>query len=228
MGTPDVLRSSVRHTHQVLGDRLEFARDIASTPSSPRAGQERIDVYLAAASKHLHAVDAVLLPAVGGRVPDGGHLVLDYLDAEKELELALAHVKAREYGSALEAGDTWDDVWSDVLGAATVQRDRELDLVDRLSEKLDDPELDGLTERLHGAEATAPTRPHPYVPHTGLPGRVARKVMHAADAFWDAAEGRMVPAPQRKAHKPPGKFAQYLLADPRFDEEEQEGTTPRA
>jgi hypothetical protein len=43
--------------------------------------------------------------------------------------------------------------------------------------------------------------------------------MHLADAFWDAAEGRMVPEPERPEHKAPGKMGQYLLADPRFDEE---------
>ena len=30
----------------------------------------------------------------------------------------------------------------------------------------------------------------------------------------------MVPEPVRPEHKAPGKVAQYLLADPRFDEEE--------
>lgn len=220
MDTTNVLRSSVQHTHELLGERMEFARDMVSAPSRPRDANERIDVYLAAESKHLHAVDAVLLPAVDSHLPDGGQLVHDYLHAERELELALAHVKAREYGSALEVGEEWDDVWTDVLDAAAGQRVRELDIVDKLSEALDGQVLDELTQSLHGAEAVAPTRPHPYVPHTGVPGRVARKVMHTADAFWDAAEGRMVPEAQRKPRDPPGKFTQYLLADPRFDEEE--------
>jgi hypothetical protein len=222
METTDVLRSSVQHTHDLLSERLEFARDMVSAPSRPREANERIDVYLAAASKHLHAVDAVLLQAADSHLADSSQLVHDYLHAERELELALAHVKGREYGSALEAGETWDDEWTDVLDAAATQRSRELDIVDRLSEALDGSALDDLTQELHRAEAVAPTRPHPYVPHTGMPGRVARKVMHTADSFWDAAEGRMVPEAQRKPHKPPGLFAQYLLADPRFEEEEEE------
>jgi hypothetical protein len=44
--------------------------------------------------------------------------------------------------------------------------------------------------------------------------------MHAADLFWDAVEGRMVPEPTRPAHRHPGLMTQYLLADPRFDEEQ--------
>ena len=73
---------------------------------------------------------------------------------------------------------------------------------------------------MQGAEAGAPSRPHPYAPHTGVAGQVSRRVMHAVDAFWDTTEGRMVPEPERRERGKPGKFAQYFLADPRFDEEE--------
>ena len=44
--------------------------------------------------------------------------------------------------------------------------------------------------------------------------------MHAVDSFWDTAEGRMAPEPNRPQKKKPGLLGQYLLADPRFDEEE--------
>ena len=73
---------------------------------------------------------------------------------------------------------------------------------------------------MQGAEASAPTRPHPYAPHTGVAGQVSRRVMHAVDAFWDATEGRMVPEKERPERGKPGRFAQYFLADPRFDEDE--------
>jgi hypothetical protein len=49
---------------------------------------------------------------------------------------------------------------------------------------------------------------------------VARRVLHTVDAFWDTAEGRMVPEKEHAEHKKPGLMAQYLLADPRFDEDE--------
>jgi hypothetical protein len=91
-------------------------------------------------------------------------------------------------------------------------------LGDRLTDTLDDPELDRLAVRLRNAEYAAPSRPHPYTPHTGLLGLVSRKVMHTADSFWDAVEGRMVPEPRRTPKKEPGRFAQYVMGDPRFDE----------
>lgn len=221
MDASDVLSSSVLHTHELLSTRFEQASAMMRTPGQPRKCFEQIDTFLAIASKHLSGVDAALLPVVRKQVPDGSHVVHDYLQAARELELALAHVKAREYGSVFQAGRPWQSVWSDVGEALEAHRRSELELVRLLAAHLEAPALDDLTERLYHAETAAPSRPHPYAPHTGLRGIVSRRVMHAADAFWDAAEGRMVPEPVRPEHKAPGRMAQYLLADPRFDEEEE-------
>ena len=154
-----------------------------STPSSPTT------------SRHLHAVDAVLLPPARKQCSDGGVLVHDYLRSVKDLEVVLAHVKAHEYGSVYETPYGWPGVWSDVDLAMCDHRRHEEVLGDRLTDTLDDPRLDLLARRLCDAELAAPSRPHPYTPHTGLLGLVARKVMHTVDTFWDTAEGRMVPEP---------------------------------
>ncbi|MGZ4447600.1 MAG: hypothetical protein ACXVEC_12805 [Nocardioides sp.] len=219
MDTLDVLRSSVLHTHETLAERYDAASAMLSTPGEPRKGFESIDTFLAVASKHLGAVDAVLLAQVRRHVPDGTRLVHGYLRAAKDLELALAHVKAREYGSVFQAGRRWSAVWGDVDQALAEHRHHEFVLVEMLAAHLTREQLDHLAERLHQAERDAPSRPHPYAPHTGLSGRLARRVLHVADSFWDAAEGRMVPEPERPPHHDPGLFAQYLLADPRFDED---------
>ncbi len=227
MDTLDVLRSSILFTHESLAARFDRASAMLYTPGEPRKGYEHIDTFLAVASKHLNAVDAVLLPAVRKSVPDGDHIAHEYLHAAKELELALAHVKAREYGSVFDAARSWSSVWSDVGSALAVHRRREFELGELLAARLDPAALVRLADRLHGAETAAPSRPHPYAPHTGFPGLVARKVMHAVDSFWDAAEGRMVPEPPRPPHKEPGKVTQYLLADPRFDEDDPPPGTRR-
>ena len=220
MGTTDVLRSSIQTSHEHLATRLEVAKAMEAPVEEPRRGHQRIDTFLASTSKHLHAVDAVLLPPARKRVKDGGALVHDYVRATKHLEVVLAHVKAHEYGSVYETSFAWPDVWSEVGTAMDAHREREQELGDRLSETLDDAELGVLTQRLYNAELAAPTRPHPYTPHTGLMGLVSRKVMHTADRFWDTVEGRMVPGPEPTPKKRPGLIAQYFLADPRFDEEE--------
>ena len=219
MGTNDVLRRSIQQTHDGLAERLQAARAMGAPPEEPRQDYQRIDLFLATASKHLHAVDAVLLPRARKQVPDGGHLVHDYLRSAKDLEVVLAHVKAHEYGSVYESGYAWPGVWSDVRTAMWDHRRHEQVLGDRLTASLDDPAIDVITERLRNAEFAAPTRPHPYTPHTGLLGLVARRVMHTADSFWDAVEGRTVPEQKRAPKKEPGRFTQYVLGDPHFDEE---------
>jgi hypothetical protein len=221
MGTNDVLRSTLRHTHDDLAARLGVAEAMQAPPGQPRHDRQRIDEFLAATSKHLHAVDAVLVPTASKRVPEGRALVHAYLRTVKDLEVELAHVKAHEYGSVYESAFAWPAVWSDVEAALREQWHGEEMLAERLTEALPDEQLDRLTDDLGAAEATAPSRPHPFTPHTGLLGRVGRRVMHAADGFWDTVEGRMVPERARPPKPPPGRFAQYFLADPRFDEEER-------
>jgi hypothetical protein len=225
MGTTDVLRTSIQQTQGRLSERLEQARAMAAPPGRPRDGYARIDDFLCCTSKHLHAVDAVLLRPARREVPDGGALVHDYLRSAKELEVVLAHVKAHEYGSVYETSYSWSKVWDDVDSSMAVHRRHEEVLCDRLTRTLDDPALDRLAQRLYAAELAAPSRPHPYTPHTGLLGLVARRVMHAADCFWDAVEGRMIAEPVAPAKKRPGLVAQYFLADPRFDEQEPPART---
>ncbi|MET1058750.1 MAG: hypothetical protein ABWX84_04105 [Nocardioides sp.] len=220
MSNVDVLRHSIAHTHENLENRLQRARAMTHAPDQPRQALEVLDGFLAMSSKHLGAVDAVLVPAVHAQVRHGDRLVHEYVHAEKELELALAHVKARAYGSAYDVDRSWTSVWDDVATSLETHGQSESALAEALTQALDNEALDELTERMQGAEAIAPTRPHPYAPHTGLAGQVSRRVMHAVDAFWDTTEGRMVPEPERRARPKPGRVAQYFLADPRFDEED--------
>lgn len=219
MGTTDVLSSSIQHTHDSLIERMQAARSMGVPAGEPRLGHQRIDTFLAATSKHLHAVDAVLL-APARHLPDGGDVVHEYLRSARELEVVLAHVKAHEYGSVYESTFGWPAVWDDVGDAMSAQWDWEEQIGEWLTEVMDDAELDRLTQRLDEAEQHAPSRPHPYVPHTGVLGKVSRVVMHTADTFWDHVEGRMIPEPAREPKKPPGRMTQYLMGDPRFDEEE--------
>lgn len=224
MATIDIFRSTILRAHEDLADRLDRASAGHGTAGEPRKGYEEIDTFLAVASKHQNAVSAVLLPAVRKVVPDGAHVVHDYLRAARRLEVALAHAKGREYGSVFDARRPWRDVWADVRAALTAHRAAEFEMAELLASHLDAQALDELAHRLHRGEKAAGTRPHPYTPHTGFPGLVARKVLHAVDSFWDAAEGRMVPEPARPPHGSPGRLTQYLLADPRFEEETPPGS----
>ena len=166
MTTADVLRHSVEHTHENLAAWLAGARAMADTRAEPRKAVEDIDTFLAIASRHLGAVDAVLIPAVRHEVSHSHQLVHDYVHAERELEVALAHIKAHAYGSTYESGYTWPEAWAEVDQSLARHRTSETTLVDALSEVLTPEVLDDLAEALQGAEATSrPDRtPTPRTP----------------------------------------------------------------
>lgn len=225
MDTSDLLCAAVRQRHDELAAGLEELRGrFRDGPAKPMesAGPKHVkgmaDRFLADASRHVNAATDVLLP-IARRLPDGKQVVHDYLHSARELEVVLAHVKAHEYGSTYEAGFSWVEVWSELASAMATHRATEAELARRLDVELPLEERQQVAERLVANEPDANTRPHPYLPHTGVLGVVGRKVMHAVDSFWDDAEGRMVPKPT-KVHKKPGLVGQYLMADPRFDEDE--------
>ena len=128
-------------------------------------------------------------------------------------------MKAKLYGSTYAVRRSWESVWDDVRTEFDATWALERKLVDELvaHRNEDDPDWG---ERLYHAELRAPTRPHPYVPHHGLGGTMARTVALRVDRFWDMTESRMIPEPVR-AHDwhDDGKVTQYLLADPHIDEE---------
>ena len=212
---------STEQTHRTLAASLDTAAAMHSVPGQPRKGFEYADTFLAATSRHLNTVESVLLPVAQKRLHDSD-FVHDYVRASKDLEGALVNVKGREYGSAYAVSMRWPEVWAAVRNRLEHERELEVELAERLSAELEDAELEELVAHLQHDEPDAPSRPHPHAPHLGAKGRVARRVLHAVDAFWDTTEGRMVPEKEHAEHKKPGLMAQYLLADPRFDEDEDE------
>jgi hypothetical protein len=214
------LVDATERTYRTLADRLEAVAAMETVPGQPRKGFEHADMFLAAASRHLNAVESVLLPVAQKRIADSDDLVHDFVRASKELETALFNAKGREYGSAYAVTMSWPEVWAAVRTHLEQERDLEIELAERLSAELDDTETGELVEHLQKAEPDAPSRPHPHAPHLGTRGRVARRLLHAVDSFWDTAEGRMVPEKAHAARKKPGLIGQYLLADPRFDEDD--------
>lgn len=214
----DLIRNAER-SHSTLAEQLRTAADMKRMPGDPRKGFEHADTFLAATSRHLNAVESIVLPVAHKRLADQD-LVHDYVRASKDLETALVNAKGREYGSAYAVTMRWEDVWAAIRARLEHERDLELQLAEQLSTELEEAEVDALAEHLERAEPDAPSRPHPHAPHLGTRGRIARRVLHAIDSFWDTTEARMVPEKEHAARKKPGRMGQYLLADPRFDEDD--------
>jgi len=191
MATTTVLQDELRHKHDELAGRLAHARSIIARPEQTRRGCPPIDQFNAGTSRHLHAVDEALLPAVSAHCEDGARLVHEYLLAPRRLEVLLFHVKAHEYGSTWETTHEWPTLWGEVEEALIDQEEREDELVSRLAEEASDDVLLLVAERITAAERRAPTRPHPHLPHTGPLGSMARMVSSKLDSVWDEVEGRI-------------------------------------
>jgi hypothetical protein len=213
----DTLVPGMIATHGVLSDRLAMAAAARPDATHPRDRFPATDTFLASASRHNAAVNEVLVPAVRHDLPDGHRRSREFTHQSKQLEIALAQVKAKLYGSTYSIRRPWDEVWAEVEREFDRTWQLERALVTELAATGADPSLG---DRLYQAELKAPTRPHPYVPHQGVRGRVARRVARQVDRFWDTTEGRMVPEPVKphdRSHD--GKLAQYLLADPHLPED---------
>lgn len=203
-------------TQDVLRERLRAAKasHSASPPTrSSRGAYPETDTFLASTSRHLAAVSAVLVPASVRTLAHGDQRVRAFIHQSRRLELSLAQVKAKLYGEAHAIHRTWTQVWDEVGREFDAAMSMEKDLVDDLRHLLTDDEMTVLAQRVYRAELRAPTRPHPFLPHRGLAGRVARRITQGVDHFWDSTEGRMLPEPVRPRH-PAGLMTHYLLGDP--------------
>lgn len=212
---------TIEATQQSLQLRLDEATQHATDRSRPRAAFARIDAFLAATSRHLAAAEEVLVRVAEDRLPDGEARVSSYLHQARLLELAIAQVKARLYGEQHAAYRPWPEVWDDIRRELLRHNELERGLVEDLAVLLDEEACDALAERVYRAEVKAPTRAHPYLPHTGIFGRVARRVWALADRFWDLAEGRAVPAvvrPRPKDTDTDSLMSQYLRGEPLLDD----------
>src|SRR3954447_1599909 len=211
MAHGDSLSRTVEATQQCLEERLDAALARHRDPAKPRDGYSSTDAFLAATSRHVAAVEAVLVPAAR-RVPGGHAPAKDYLHAACRLERTLCLVKARLYGEAHSIHLSWPRLWVLAREQLTEHNRLELELVERLIAADDPVHLDGLASRIFQAERRGPTRPHPYLPHTGVLSLVTRRVWAVADRFWDNAEGRVIPKPIRPApHRHGSLVSQYLM-----------------
>ena len=218
MNDGDSLAMAVEATQRALEQRLRSAVLPHRDPHRPRDHYEATDTFVASASRHLAATEAVLVSQVRRSVPDGGRLSHDYLVAARRLEHALVRIKGKLYGEAHLIHLTWPSLWADARDRLTEHNRLETHVVEELLRHGDPAAVDRLARRMFNVETHGPTRPHPRTPHTGLLGSAARKMWSLADRFWDAAEGRVIPEPVHpRARRHDSLIAQYLVADPRFD-----------
>ncbi len=217
---PNLLVVTVEATHQSLQQRLDEATRPRVANGHSQWDRARVNAFLAATSRHLGAVDEALLPEVARRMPDGHERVKAYLHAARLLEQALVRLKARLYGELHVAHAPWAQVWDDVRRQLAHHNENERALVEDLTAGLDRDVAQSLADRVYRSELRAPTRAHPYLPHTGWAGVAARRMWALADRFWDTTEGREIPPPVRpkpKDHTNDSLLSQYLVGEPHLN-----------
>ena len=218
MARGDSLAQTVEATQRSLQERLEEALLPHRDPHRPRDDYAATDTFMAATSRHLAAIEAVMLEPVRRSVPEGASLCREYLRAARELEHTLALIKGRLYGQAHAIHLAWPELWETATTQLNQHNRIERQMVAELILHGDPAQVEGLARHVFDAETHGPTRPHPSSPHTGLLGLVARRMWALADRFWDNAEGRVIPEVVHPSHHQHDSLvAQYLVADPKFD-----------
>ena len=215
----EALRSVALGPHARIDELLSMLSETHPTNAEPRRILELADTFMATTSRHLAAIDDALLPVTRKRLPDGHDLIVGYVAQARELEQTLHAVKASIYGDVNARRLHADALLAEARQLLAEHHDRESVLVDGVIESLSDDELRELAERLRRTEEHAPTRPHPYTPHTGVLGRAVSRVWSVIDSFWDSAEGRVIPHRARPPHpRRDSLLTRYMLGAPRFED----------
>ena len=216
--TASTLEMALTYEHARIRELAEPAHHPAAAHPERR---HQTDWFYAIAAQHLAAAEDVLLPHVR-RLPDGEDLVARYVGNAKELERSLRFLKGRQYGDSRVLHLHHDELWQQIDRLLMRHEAMEAEYSRRISEQLDDSDVNSLTEELLEAEEVAPTRAHPYSPHTGMAGRLAHRMWRIADNAWDSAEGRVVPIKYHAHPKRDTALSHYLYGTPMPHEEEKQ------
>lgn len=210
MMTASTLELALSYEHKNIRELAAPAHEPAAARSDRR---HETDWFYAIAAQHLAAAEDVLLPHVR-RLPDGRSLVSTYVGNARQLERSLRFLKGRQYGDSRVQHLNPDDVWQ-VIDRLLDEHERlETEYSRMIGEKLDSEGVSELTDELLTAEEMAPTRAHPFSPHTGTAGRLAHRMWRVADNAWDSAEGRVVPTHYHQHPKRDSALSHYLRGTP--------------
>lgn len=202
------LELALHYEHTRIRELAEPAHDPAAIRPDRR---HETDWFYAITSQHLAAAEDVLLPEVR-RLADGRAKVAAYVANARRLERSLRFLKGRIYGDSRAQHLGREELWREIDRLLDEHNDLETVLAEDLGTRARD--ISALTEHLLTAEEKAPTRAHPYTPHTGPAGRLAHRMWRLADTAWDSAEGRVVPTRYREHPKRDSALSHYLRGTP--------------
>jgi hypothetical protein len=215
----EAVSQAILGPHVGLGDML----NVVTEPGAPDAGPQRMRQlaagFMASVCSHLVGVEETILPIAQRRLPHGRGMVTEYVAHARELERALHRLNARLYGEAHESRQPHRTPWPRIGEWLVEHAERESVLLDSVLWTVTAEEARVLTRRLAYVAQHAPTRPHPYAPHTGLASRVSHRVLGVTDGFWDGAQGRSIPHTTHSRANPRNSLlTSYVLGVPTFED----------
>jgi hypothetical protein len=190
------LRSVVEADHAAISEAFQAATAVEPRQTEPR--REAADGFLAVLSRHVTAVEDILYPAMqqlpGGR--ETAQFCLHCPDSAihqlRELELSARHLIAELYGEAHET-TPYAELWQRIAARLAWHVSDEEALCKQLDDALPEPQRRRIAVAFVHTFDRAPTRPHPYTPHSRRLGRAMHRIFSAVDRAMDVMDSRITP-----------------------------------
>jgi hypothetical protein len=185
--------------------------------------EDAYDAEVATLSGHLAAVEAVLYPVARKRLDGGRAEVAAQQRLSRRIERLMRLIEGHFYGEVHAIDMRVEPLQRRLAQLVEDSRRSELDLARRLDATLTTAQRHAVAQDFTAARKHAPTRPHPYTPHTRGLARFAFHVCSMWDRAFDVMDNRKVPgsAPRRRL-TPLTLWDRYVLA-PSFQESIQGG-----
>ncbi len=164
---------------------------------------------------HLASVARVLHPQARRVLPHGRARLRSVVEADRRLQRALWRLDRRLTGDVHVAAQEVRNLEQDVEVALQEHARREHDLLDELVDQVPQREQEVLATRIADAVRSAPTRPHPDAPTSGVAGALAYRIDAGADHLRDLMDSRVVPTPHDvRAPQAVSRWGAYVMGAP--------------
>src|SRR5450756_1881924 len=179
------LATLVARAPDLVRRMLAAATPEAATETDPRLPARRCTAIIATYCEHLAAMEMTVYSVARRRLPDGEQAVAVVEALAHDAELVMREMEERIGGDRFAAAGPFAQLQDrlEVAFAAHVEAERAL--VGRLQGRLAPAEHAALVTRLDSALRHAPTRPHPYGPHTSRLTPLAFRLRALADHTLD-------------------------------------------
>lgn len=211
---------AVLDPHVTIDQLFAEAQAAVPTQEDPRLPFAKCDTFVATLSRHLAAVEDVVYPAARRDVANGPRRVAQQVRLTRGLELTMRALAGTFYGDAYYPSEVRDLLWDRMAKLLKLHDEAERPIVNNLDEQLSPPEKRTFIVEFSEAVESAPTRPHPYSPHSTWLSPAQHRLWAIADRAMDSMDNRIIPA-VRRPHTvdPDSLFTQYLSGSPQFAED---------